>query len=256
MVKNTIILIAFKKYLFLTLSMFILCSCSTSVNNLNNNGDVNDPIESINRVTFAFNEAVDEAVLAPVAKGYRALFPRPVRKGISNFLSNLSQPWGAANSAFQGNFSNAGTAIGRFLINTTIGVLGIFDVATDMGLEEVKEDFGQTLGVAGVSSGPYIVIPLLGPSNARDVVGRIAGYFGDPVTFAMRQENHDSWIWIGTALRGITFREENLERIDNLRMSSVDFYATVRSLYKQRRNRMIQNESTDADDPFQDIEVE
>ena len=255
MIKHNKGLTYLTKYCLIVILACMASGCSTSSNKLNNNV-VDDPLESINRVTFAFNEAVDEAILAPVAKGYRALFPKPIRKGISNFMSNLSQPWGAANSAFQGNFKNAGTAVGRFLINSTIGILGFFDVATDMGLEETKEDFGQTLGVAGVSSGPYLVIPLLGPSNTRDVVGRIAGYFGDPVTFAMRQENHDSWIWIGTAIKGISYREENLERIDNLRMSSVDFYATVRSLYEQRRERLIQNESADSADPFQDIEVE
>ena len=137
-----------------------------------------------------------------------------------------------------------------------LGLLGIFDVATSLGYKKQKEDLGQTLAVYGVDPGPYLVLPLLGPSTVRDAIGKVTGFIADPVTIALNQDGKENWIWIGTAVNGIDFREQNLEKIDNLEATSVDFYATIRSLYLERRNRMIRNQSADEQDPFQEFDIE
>jgi len=168
----------------------------------------------------------------------------------------LKEPWTSINAALQGDFKNSGTSILRFGLNTTVGLLGIFDVATSLGFEKQKEDFGQTLAVYGVEPGPYLVLPLLGPSTVRDALGKVTGFVADPVTIALNKDGKENWLWIGTAVNGIDFREQNLEKIDNLEATSVDFYATIRSLYLERRNRMIRNQSADEQDPFQEFDIE
>ena len=215
-----------------------------------------DPWENFNRGTFAFNKVFDKYLLSPLAKGYRIILPSEVRTGIRNFFSNLKEPWTFINATLQGDLKNSGVSIARFGLNTTIGLLGIFDVASSLGLEKQKEDFGQTLGVYGVESGPYLVLPLLGPSTVRDAIGKVAGFVADPITIALNKDGKDEWLWIGTAIKGVDFREQNLEKIDNLDATSVDFYATVRSLYLERRNRMIRNQSADQQDPFQEFDIE
>ena len=125
-----------------------------------------------------------------------------------------------------------------------------------MGLQKQKEDFGQTLAVYGVGPGPYLVLPFLGPSTVRDAHWKSYSLYADPVTLALERNNKDEWIWIGMAIKGIDFREQNLEKIDNLNATSVDFYATLRSLYLERRSSMIRNQSIDKTDPFQDFDVE
>ena len=155
----------------------------------------------------------------------------------------------------QGDVSNAGKSVARFFVNSTVGLLGFIDVASKLGVERQKEDFGQTLAVHGTGSGPYLVIPFLGPSTVRDAMGKVIGFIGDPVTLALQRNDNDEWVWIGTALNGIDFREQNLEKIDNLNATSVDFYATLRSLYLERRNSMIRNENIE-EDPFQDYDLD
>ena len=238
------------------LAFILLTGCTSNKIISDTTISAKDPMENLNRSIFSFNEGVDKIILAPVAKGYRLVIPSSFRTGIRNFLSNLSEPWTSINSTLQGDISNAGNSLARFFINSTIGVLGVFDIASKIGIDKQKEDFGQTMAVAGLGPGPYIVLPFLGPSTARDAMGRVVGFFGDPVTYVMHREDHDNWVWIGTAVKGIDFREQNLERIDNLKSSSVDFYATVRSLYLQRRSRMISNQSTKSEDPFQDFDLE
>ena len=132
-------------------------------------------------------------------------------------------------------------------------LLGMMNIAE---IEKQKEDFGQTLAVYGINSGPYLVLPFLGPSTVRDAIGKVAGIVGDPVTLALNREGKEDWLWIGTALKGVDFREQNLEKIDNLEATSVDFYATIRSLYLERRNRMIRNQSSDEQDPFKDFDLD
>ena len=247
------------KFLLIVSTFFLLANCAVNNNSQNimdKTQQTQDPWENFNRGTFAFNKVFDKYLLAPLAKGYRIVLPGEVRKGIRNFLSNLKEPWTSINAALQGDFKNSGTSIVRFGLNTTVGLLGIFDVATSLGYKKQKEDFGQTLAVYGVDSGPYLVLPLLGPSTVRDAIGKVTGFIADPVTIALNQDGKENWIWIGTAVNGIDFREQNLEKIDNLEATSVDFYATIRSLYLERRNRMIRNQSADQQDPFQEFDIE
>ncbi len=246
----------FLKILVLTTLIF---TTNCSVNNSNivdKTPEAEDPWENLNRDTFAFNQKFDKYLLAPLAKGYRLILPTEIRTGVRNFLSNLSEPWSSINSALQGDFKNTGSTLARFVINSTIGVLGIFDVAKEIGFEKQKEDFGQTLAVHGVGPGPYLMLPFLGPSTVRDALGKVTSLYADPVTLALERNNKDEWIWIGMALKGIDFREQNLEKIDNLNETSVDFYATLRSLYLERRNSMIRNQNIDETDPFQEFDVE
>ncbi len=255
----------FKQYIILFIkiifiSSFLLlnnCATKTKVNTSNNAiENTNDPWENFNRGTHSFNLTFDKYLLSPLAKGYRLIFPSEVRTGVRNFLSNLTEPWTTINSALQGDISNTGNSVARFLINTTVGILGLFDVATEIGFEKQKEDFGQTLAVHGVETGPYLVIPFLGPSTLRDAMGRVVGFLGDPVTLALERNDKDEWIWIGTAVKGVDFREQNFEKFDNLKATSVDFYATLRSLYLERRNRMVSNEKFSNKDPFQEFDIE
>ena len=154
---------------------------------------------------------------------------------------------------FREIFQNTGNTLARFVINSTLGILGIFDVATEIGFEKQKEDFGQTLAVHGVGPGALPCTSILGPSTVRDALGKVTSIYADPVTLALERNNKDEWIWIGMAVKGIDFREQNLEKIDNLNATSVDFYATLRSLYLERRSSMIRNQKIDDTDPFQDL---
>ena len=249
-----------KLYLkILVLASFVLitnCSVNENYSVIDKTPEAEDPWENLNRGTFAFNQKFDQYLLSPVAKGYRFIFPSEIRTGVRNFLSNLSEPWTSINSILQGDFTNTGNAIARFLINSTAGILGIFDVATEIGFEKQKEDFGQTLAVHGVGPGPYLMLPFLGPSTLRDALGKITSLYADPVTLALERNDKDQWIWIGMAVKGVDFREQNLEKIDNLNATSVDFYATLRSLYLERRSSMIRNQNVNDTDPFQEFDVE
>ncbi|MDA9558551.1 VacJ family lipoprotein [Alphaproteobacteria bacterium] len=249
------------KYICIILCCFLVFLTNCSYNEqsrgiIDTAPQAQDPWEEMNRGTFAFNKFFDKYLLSPLAKGYRFILPGEVRTGVRNFLSNLKEPWTTINSALQGDLKNTGNSLVRFCLNTTVGLLGIFDVASSIGFEKQKEDFGQTLAVYGLDSGPYLVLPLLGPSTVRDAIGKVAGIVGDPVTLALNREGKDDWLWIGTALKGVDFREQNLEKIDNLEATSVDFYATIRSLYLERRNRMIRNQSSDEQDPFKDFDLD
>ena len=240
------------------ISFLSLTNCSTNKDNslVDKTPEAQDPWENLNRGTFAFNQSFDKYLLSPLAKSYRFIFPTEVRTGVRNFLSNLSEPWSSINSALQGDLKNSGTTIARFIINSTLGVLGLFDVATEVGLKKQDEDFGQTLAVHGVGPGPYLMLPFLGPSTLRDALGKVTSFYADPVTVALERNDKNQWIWIGLAVKGVDFREQNLEKIDNLNATSVDFYATLRSLYLERRSSMIRNQSVNETDPFQEFDVE
>ncbi len=255
MFKNRISVL-FKTITICFVLLFSGCSSVQKSKVVDNTIETQDPWESLNRSTFAFNLAFDKYLLAPLAKGYRLILPNEIRTGIRNFLNNLSEPWTTINSVLQGDAGNAGSSVARFLLNSTVGLLGLFDVATNIGFEKQKEDFGQTLAVHGSGSGPYLVIPFLGPSTVRDAMGKVVGFIADPVTVSLQRNDKDQWIWIGTALKGVDFREQNYEKFDNLNATSVDFYATLRSLYLERRSRMIRNENYKEQDPFQDYDLD
>ena len=207
---------------------------------------VKDCFEPLNRATFALNMGIDKVIFKPVAKAYRVL-PSPIRTGTSNALDNISNLITIPNNILQAEFKMAGVNTGRFAINTTVGILGIFDVAEKMGFPEYeKEDYGQTLGVMGVGAGCYLVLPVLGPSTVRDTVGSFLNVVGgDPWYNASVNGNNEYLnkdIYMATrVLTGIDFRAKNIDSLDNLQKNSMDFYASVRSLYLQDRQRKISN---------------
>lgn len=207
--------------------------------------DDNDPYERFNRQMFAVEQTLDHYIIEPVAKGYLYV-PEPVRRATRNFLNNLASPITLVSDIAQGEGSRAATTALRFGINTTLGIGGLFDPATRLGFERHTEDFGQTLAVYGVPPGPYLYIPGLGPSPPRDLAGWTIDWAFDPWTYIA---DGDVGIAFGSyALGGIDSRASNLGIIDEIERSSVDFYATVRSLYRQNRESEIANGVTDLDD--------
>ena len=227
-------------------------------NNLSkkNSREVKDCFEGLNRATFSLNQGLDKVIFKPVAKGYRKL-PSPIRSGTSNALENISSLITIPNNILQGEFRKAGVNTGRFAVNTTIGILGIFDVATKMNFPEYeREDYGQTFGAWGIGAGCYVVLPVIGPSTVRDAFGSFVNVLGgDPYYNASVHGNNqylDKEIYMTTKIvSGIDFRAKNLESIDNLEKNSMDFYASVRSLYLQDRQQKIRNS-----DPTIDIMYE
>ena len=211
----------------------------------------NDPLEPTNRALFSVHQAIDGAVLQPVARGYRAAVPPPVREGVRNALGNLRSPVIFINDVAQGEAGRARDTLTRFMLNSTIGLAGIFDVAADMGLPGHTEDFGQTFATAGVPEGPFLFIPVLGPSNPRDIVGFGAGIAANPftyLTFGSDAANYayDYGIPVTTA---VDTREGLLDPIDEVNRTSLDPYATLRSAYRQLRAREISNAGAVRDGP-------
>lgn len=201
---------------------------------------VSDPLEGWNRLVFSFNDGLDYVALRPIARGYRAITPKFARTGVSNFLSNFDSPVTFANDVLQGKPKRAGTTLARFGVNTTLGVAGLFDVASKFGLEEHQEDFGQTLGAWGVGSGPYLVLPLLGPSNLRDFAGWGVDMAFQPLNYANGEDAPEGRVG-KAALTIVSVREANLETVEDLRKSSPDFYVSVRTAYAQARKSSIKD---------------
>ena len=218
--------------------------------------ETNDPFEPLNRAVFDFNFAVDRVLLRPVAIAYRDVIPKPGRDGVRNFLDNLETPVVLANDVLQGSADRAGTTVGRFAINSTIGIAGLLDVAQGFGLKGHDEDFGQTLGVWGFPEGPYLVLPLLGPSPPRDSLGLVVDYFIDPLTYVF--DNNDvEWLsFVRYGVRAVDSRSRNIAALDEIERSSIDFYATIRSLYRQRRADEIRNGEPSALVPVPEITLE
>ena len=221
----------------------------------NLNAATKDCFEKVNRATFAFNNALDKAIFKPVATGYNYL-PQPVKSGVNNATSNILYLITIPNDILQGNFSNALNNSGRFLVNTTFGILGLFDPAQKIGLEKLEhEDYGQTLGAWGVGPGCYFVLPILGPTTVRDAVGRIGNTLLDPFYITtvgdrelMNSDFPERAYYIEKGLDVTDFRANNLKSFENLEKNSVDLYASIRSLYLQRRENLISNNSTPKDE--------
>ena len=235
------------------LSLFIATSSiagSDGQNELskNTNGQVKDCFEKLNRGIFAFNQALDGALFEPLAKGYKHL-PSPIRSGTSNFTGNISTLLTIPNNILQGNFGIAGKNVMRFIVNSTIGIIGIFDPASAIGLNSYdKEDFGQTLGTWGMGEGCYLVLPVLGPSTARDTFGSLGNYLGGDAWYNVTVNNDTHYFsdfdyYASKGAEGIDFRAKNFDDINNLEENSVDFYASVKSLYLQDRKKRILNSS-------------
>jgi phospholipid-binding lipoprotein MlaA len=207
---------------------------------------VKECFEKLNRATFAFNQSLDGIIFKPVAKVYRTL-PSPIKSGVSNSLSNLSNLVTIPNNLLQGEFKKAGINTGRFAVNTTLGLLGLLDVAQHLGMVETeKEDYGQTLAKGGVGPGCYVVLPVLGPSTARDTVSSAFNFLGGDAWYNVSVRNDTQYFsdidyYSSKATAGVDFRAKNFDSIDNLEKNSLDFYASVKSLYLQDRQQKILN---------------
>ena len=217
--------------------------------------EIYDPLESINRAIFSFNNVADKIVLEPVAKGYRKL-PSPIQSGLSNFLSNLRTPLVVVNQFLQGQSENAIQSTGRFIVNSTVGVFGLFDVADKVGLEEKEEDFGQTLATWGIGDGFYIVLPLFGPSNIRDTTGMVITMLTDPVNAYAVREGEAWLVPMRTATNAVDQRSKIIDEVNALRNNSVDYYAAVRSSYYQNRKAAIDNTDDNILTPLPLISIE
>jgi phospholipid-binding lipoprotein MlaA len=200
-----------------------------------------DPLETVNRFTFAFNDAVDTFVLRPVAVTYGFWVPDPAKDSVRNFLRNLRSPVILANDLFQGEMERAEATAVRFAANSTLGVLGLFDVAEDWGYAYHDEDFGQTLGSYGAGEGFYLVLPLIGPSSLRDGTGMVVDVFFDPLTYVAANNDWDYLNPGRAALTAVDARSRNIDTLDDLRRDSLDFYVRARSLYRQLRRNEIAN---------------
>jgi len=223
-------------------AVMLMTGCATT----NESAGVHDPLEGYNRAMYKFNDAVDTAVLKPVAKGYDAVVPDPISQGVSNFFSNLNDITVIINDLLQGKFEQAGRDTHRFVVNTTVGVGGIFDVASLTGLNKNNEDFGQTLGVWGAEPGAYVVLPFFGPRNVRDSFGLIGDILTDPVTYV----EHDETRWALTGTRVIDTRANLLKAEKVLDEAALDEYSYVRDAYMQRRQSLVYDGNPPEDDDF------
>ena len=215
--------------------------------------------ESTSRAIFKFNTAFDEAVLEPIAKGYNKL-PNPIKNSTSNFTSNIGTLLSIPNNILQGNFEQLGHSVGSFVVNSSVGILGLFNPAEKMGLNPHKEDVGQTLGTYGLGTGCYFVMPILGPTTIRDSLGMLADSFVDPFAHVTIRE-HELFGASGNSLdyftvkgaTAIDFRADNDKNLDSLEKSSLDFYSSLKSIYLQDRENKIRN-SSDAQDEWGNLD--
>ncbi len=211
--------------------------------------EVNDPAEPTNRAVFEVNRGLDAALLRPVATGYRDATPQFFQDRINDVLDNLRAPVIFLNDVLQGELERAVTTLVRFIINSTLGLLGLNDVATDLGIEGHNEDFGQTLAVWGVPEGPYVMLPLFGPSNPRDAVGMVVDFLIDPFNIWAGNTDRDFAIFSRSGTRAVDIRAIHMDALDEFEKSSLDFYASIRSLYRQRRANEINNGEPSANMP-------
>lgn len=226
--ETTTNLTRFRKLVGAALAASLLAGCATS-------GNPKDPIEGFNRAMFAFNDGLDTVLIKPVAKGYDAVLPAPVRTGVTNFFGNIADLFIGVNNLLQGKPDQALSDFGRVVINSTIGILGLFDVATEAGLEKHEEDFGQTFGRWGVGDGAYVVIPFFGPRTVRDTVGLVLDVKADPVANLADVSARNSLL----ALRVIDNRADLLPADKVIEEAALDKYSYVRDGYLQRRRNLI-----------------
>lgn len=202
---------------------------------------VNDSFEKSNRMVFAFNDTVNDAVVHPVVKGYRYAVPSPARTGVRNVLRTLRSPVNLGNQVLQGDVEGAGNVVTRTIINVLVGVGGIFDVAGHEGIEYEVEDFGQTLAIWGVDHGPYLVIPLIGPSSLRDYTGYLVDGYADPLRWYLFNIEEKGIYYTKTGLNYLDLRESLIDVLEELEASSIDYYAATRSIYYQSREALVED---------------
>ena len=216
------------------LALLALAGCATVPQGPSDPAE-NDPIEPFNRQVFAFNQTLDRNVIKPVARAYRDALPEPVRNGLRSFFDNLREPLVFANDVLQGRGEAAGISGRRFLVNSTVGVLGFVDRATGFGLPKQSGDFGQTLYAWGVGDGPYLMLPFFGPSNVRDTVGLGVDAYAAPISRIGQWDGQQTTNFAFGATDGVDLRSRNIESLDAIEASSVDFYAYLRSVWRQNR---------------------
>ncbi len=217
--------------LLVALSIAVLAGCAST----GEYTDSRDPAEGFNRAMYSFNDGLDKALIKPLAQGYKAITPAPVDKGISNFFGNLADVGSAINNLLQFKLERAVSDVGRVLVNSTIGLLGFIDVASNMNMQKYGEDFGQTLGTWGTGPGPYIVLPVLGPSSGRDTVGVVVDWYTDPVRYI----DDNSWRNSLIGLRAIDMRADLLGASRILEEAALDPYEFSRDAYLQKRRNDI-----------------
>ena len=210
--------------------------------------------EGVSRAMFSFNMVFDDIILEPIAKGYNKL-PKPLKKGTGNFTSNIATLLSIPNNLLQGNIKQLGHSTGSFIVNTSVGILGFFNPAEKLGLKPYKEDVGQTLGRYGMGPGCYFVLPILGPTTARDSVGLIADSFIDPFAHVTLREKelfnvsgNELDFYSLKGIGAVDFRSDNITNFDSLEKNSIDLYSSLKSVYLQDRERKIKNSETDQDD--------
>ncbi|HIF25284.1 MAG TPA: VacJ family lipoprotein [Micavibrio sp.] len=217
-----------------------LTGCAS--NNMHDTAEIADPFEDFNRLTFDMNNALDEAIMEPIARGYRYVTPEFVRNSVRNALRNLKSPVNIANQVLQGDVEGAAGDVTRMMVNTTFGIGGLFDVAASAGIPYEKEDFGQTLAVWGVDHGPYVMVPFFGPSSFRDSAGILVDTFADPLNLYLSNTDQEEWIYARAGVTALATREEFLDIVKDLRENSFDYYAAVRSAYVQRRAAQVNDQ--------------
>jgi phospholipid-binding lipoprotein MlaA len=221
--------VRFKSGAMLLLMVLFTAGCATS------GGSEKDPLEGYNRAMFAFNDGLDKVILKPVATGYDAVLPTPVRTGVTNFFGNIADVFIGVNNLLQGKVSTGAGDLGRVAVNTTIGLLGVFDVASKMGLEKHDEDFGQTFGRWGVGSGAYFVVPLFGPRTVRDTAGLVLDVAADPVGYVDHVPTRNTML----AVRAVNDRANLLPADKVIEEAALDKYSYVRDAYLQHRRSLV-----------------
>jgi phospholipid-binding lipoprotein MlaA len=230
---------SFVPALFALVTSFALSGCSTpSAESLAQN----DPWETTNRHIFTFDVWVEHNIARPVDKGYRAVVPEPARDGVHNLTTNLHAPIVLANDVLQGSGKDAVRTLGRLVINSTLGVGGLVDVASKLGIPYHDNDFGITLGKGGVAEGSYLVLPFVGPLPPRDLLGTAVDSAFDPLSYA-QFHNKDTWLLVRGGMRTLDIVDRDLDQFETIERSSIDFYATTRNLYRQRRAAQIRGEA-------------
>ena len=242
----------FKKFILVSITTLALTISANAASDgelilkKNEPTEIKDCSEKFNRATFAFNQALDGIIFRPIAKVYRVL-PSPVRSGVNNSLDNLSNLVTIPNNILQGEFKQAGVNTGRLLLNSTVGILGIVDVAEQIGFPEYeKEDFGQSFAKHGMGPGCYLVLPVLGPSTARDTISSTLNFVGGDAWYNLTVRNDTQYFsdidyYTSKVTEGVNFRAKNFDDIESLKENSLDFYASVKSLYLQDRQQKILN---------------
>lgn len=232
-----------KNMTVMCITLFALAACSTTqpnVSTMHSNGvEINDPYEDMNRKVFEFNKGVDAAFINPIVRGYQYTVPDTARDKVDNVLRNLNSPTVFINQLLQGDIEGAGTVLVRATINTILGIGGIFDLAAYEGIEYEQEDFGQTLGVWGIDHGPYLVVPIIGPSSARDYAGFFIDSYMDPLRWYMFNTDREAGYFGLTGAKYISLRSSLIDVLESLENSSIDYYAATRSAYYQRRAALL-----------------